>query len=193
MNQTCRLAAILAADVRRSASGVTRQRRHRLGMAARHPKPTQRRVSSVRFYPLPSTRPTLPSVLSPRGGDGLPLHVGNRVGTATGKRLYVIFPVAGTSTAGSAGRWAGVLALELPRYFTRSVLFRRKRGRGQRNRSRRVSDRNNFAAAPLIPSASRSLIAPAGIQTLGSDFEFEGELHQLQPSVGKPASLGEFA
>jgi len=37
MNQTRRLAAILAADVRRSASGVTRQRRHRLGMAARHP------------------------------------------------------------------------------------------------------------------------------------------------------------
>jgi hypothetical protein len=60
------------------------------------------------------------------------------------------------------------------------------------NRAKLAED-NIIAAAPIIPSASRSLIAPAGIQTLGSDFEFEGELHQLQPSVGKPASLGEFA
>jgi hypothetical protein len=45
---------------------------------------------------------SLPTVLSPSIGDGLPLQVRNRVRAATRERVYVIFPVAGAS----AGRCA---------------------------------------------------------------------------------------
>ena len=55
------------------------------------------------------------AVLGLRGGDGLPLYVGNRVRSATGERLYVILPVAGASSGRSPGRGAGMLALVRPR------------------------------------------------------------------------------
>jgi hypothetical protein len=64
----------------------------------------------------------LPSVLGLGIAYGLPLHVGNRVGAAAGERLNVILAVAGARAAGPAGRRAGVLALEFPRYLTGSVL-----------------------------------------------------------------------
>jgi hypothetical protein len=38
---------------------------------------------------LTATHPEFPPVLGLRGGDGLPLHVGNRMGTATGQRFPV--------------------------------------------------------------------------------------------------------
>jgi hypothetical protein len=44
----------------------------------------------------------------------LSLKVPNRVGAAAGEWLYVILPVAGTPAACVAGRWARMLALELP-------------------------------------------------------------------------------
>src|SRR5271165_6308481 len=65
----------------------------------------------------------LPSVLSPRVCDRLPLHVRDGVGSATSERLYVIFPVAGAGAARSAGRWARVLPLKFPCYLAGSVLF----------------------------------------------------------------------
>src|SRR5438105_6996361 len=46
----------------------------------------------------------LPPVLDPGITNRLPLEVPSRVRAATGERLYVIFPVAGASAAGSAGR-----------------------------------------------------------------------------------------
>ena len=72
---------------------------------------------------LTPARPEFPPVLDLRSGDGLPLHVGNRVRAATGERLNVIFPVSGASAAGAPGRGAGMLPLELPRYLSGSMLF----------------------------------------------------------------------
>jgi hypothetical protein len=86
---------------------------------------------------LVSATPSLPTVLGLRCGDGLPLEVPDRIGTPTGERLNVILPVAWTSTAGFAGRWAGMLTLELPRYLSGSELSRRQRaGKGEHNRQR---------------------------------------------------------
>ena len=77
--------------------------------------------------PCPATdrKSCAPPVLSPRVSDRLPLEVPNRVSAAAGERLYVIFPVAGTSTACFASQRAGVRPLEFARHFTGSVLLRR--------------------------------------------------------------------
>src|SRR5215472_7089955 len=85
---------------------------------------------------LASARLAFPSILGFCVGDSLPLEIGNRIGSATGKRLDVIFAVAGTGAAGFPGRWARMLPLKLARYLTGSVLFRQNRLRGKRNRSR---------------------------------------------------------
>jgi hypothetical protein len=63
----------------------------------------------------------------------LPLEVRHRVRAATGERHDVVLPVAGAGSAGSAGRWARVLPLELSRHLTGSVFPRRERGRSDRN------------------------------------------------------------
>jgi len=73
---------------------------------------------------LTPARPEFPPVLDPRSGDGLPLHVGDRVRAATGERLYVVLPIAGARTARSPGGRARMLPLELPRYPSGSVLSR---------------------------------------------------------------------
>jgi hypothetical protein len=73
---------------------------------------------------LSSATLALDPILCSRGGDGLPLQVCHRIGSATGERLNVILPVARTSPAGFAGRWAGMLSLEFPRYLSGSVLSR---------------------------------------------------------------------
>jgi hypothetical protein len=86
---------------------------------------------------LTTTSPPLPRILTSRVGDGLPLEIRNRIGSATGERSYVIFPVAGTSTACFAGRWAGVLPLEFSCHFTGSIFLSRKRGgTSERDRQR---------------------------------------------------------
>ena len=61
------------------------------------------RTPGVPIYPWPSV------------GNGLPLEIGNRIGTAAGEGHDVIFPIARTATARPAGRWARMLALELAR------------------------------------------------------------------------------
>jgi hypothetical protein len=83
---------------------------------------------------LAAAGPPLPPVLSLGIADRLPLQVPNRVGSAAGERLYVIFPVAGAGAAGSPGRRAGVLSLEFARHLARSVSPRRERGGSDRDR-----------------------------------------------------------
>jgi hypothetical protein len=68
-----------------------------------------------------SANSPLPPVLSPSLGDGLPLEVPNRVRLATGERLNVIFPVAGTGPVRFPSRRARVLPLEFARHFTGSI------------------------------------------------------------------------
>jgi hypothetical protein len=81
---------------------------------------------------------SLPSILGLRVCGRLPLHVRNRVGTATGERHNVILPVAWTGTASEPRGRAGMLALKFPRYLTGSVLSRRERACNKRQ-----NDRNN--------------------------------------------------
>jgi hypothetical protein len=68
--------------------------------------------------PLSAARADFPAVLGLGCGNGLPLHVRNRVGSAATERGDVIFAVAGASAAGPAGRRAGMLALEFPRHLS---------------------------------------------------------------------------
>jgi hypothetical protein len=70
----------------------------------------------------PSAAPEFPAVLCPCCGDGLPLEVRYRVGSAATERDDVILPKTGTGTACLAGRRAGMLPLELPRHLSGSVL-----------------------------------------------------------------------
>src|SRR5215472_2838769 len=85
---------------------------------------------------IPSTGLAFPLILRLGVGDRLPLEIGNRIGSAAGKRLNVIFAVAWTGAAGFPGRWARMLPLELACHFTGSVLLRRNRSRGECNRAR---------------------------------------------------------
>ena len=79
----------------------------------------------------------LPSVLCSRVSDRLPLEVGDGIGSAAPERDNVILPIAMARTPCEPGRWAGMLALELARYLSGSVLFGSKRGgKGDRNRQR---------------------------------------------------------
>ena len=57
-------------------------------------------------------------------GKCLPLEIGNRIRSAAGERLDVIFSVARTGAAGLAGQRAGMLALKFAGNRTGSVLFR---------------------------------------------------------------------
>jgi hypothetical protein len=52
-----------------------------------------------RHSAVPTASSPLPSVLCPCVADCLPLHVRNRIGSATGERLDVILPGAWTGTA----------------------------------------------------------------------------------------------
>jgi hypothetical protein len=70
----------------------------------------------------------LPSVLGPGIAYRLPLQIGDVIGSATGERLNVVLPVARTSPADFARRRAGMLSLELSRYFSGSVFFRSEQG-----------------------------------------------------------------
>ena len=60
---------------------------------------------------LTAARPEFPTVLNLRCGDGLPLEIGDRIGAATGERLDVIFPVAGTGAGCEPGGGARVRML----------------------------------------------------------------------------------
>jgi hypothetical protein len=64
---------------------------------------------------LASARFPFPPVLSFRVSNGLPLQIGDCIGTAAGEGRDVIFPITGTSTARPVGRGAWMLALELAR------------------------------------------------------------------------------
>jgi single-strand DNA-binding protein len=79
----------------------------------------------------------LPRVLPSRGGDGLPLHVSNRIGATAGQRLNVIFTVAGARAAREPGGRAGMLALKFPRHGAGPALRRRKRARPGERESQR--------------------------------------------------------
>ena len=70
--------------------------------------------------PLTSASPAFPPVLSLGLRDSLPLHVFNRIESATGERLDVIFPKTGTSTGCPSGRRTGMLSLKFPRYRSRA-------------------------------------------------------------------------
>jgi hypothetical protein len=73
---------------------------------------------------LASASSSFPTILRSGIADRLPLHVRNRVRATTGKRLDVIFPITVTGAGCKPRRRARVLALELPRHFSGSVLFR---------------------------------------------------------------------
>jgi hypothetical protein len=90
----------------------------------------------VKPLPLVPASPPLPPVLGLGVGDGLPLKVPNRVGSAAGELLDVIFAVAGAGAAGSAGGRAGMLPLKFPRHLAGSVFPRRGRAGGDHNRDR---------------------------------------------------------
>jgi hypothetical protein len=75
---------------------------------------------------LPPARPEFPAVFGSRRGYGLPLHVRNRIGSATGQRDYVIPAVTRTPAARLPGGGAGVLALKFLCYLAGSVLSRRE-------------------------------------------------------------------
>ena len=70
---------------------------------------------------LSTASPSFPSVLCACRGNSLPLHARHRIRAATGERDDVIFAITRTSPAEFARRWAGMLALEFPRYLSRSV------------------------------------------------------------------------
>jgi len=93
-------------------------------------------VNCAQRLALPRAGFAFPLILRLGVGDRLPLEIGNRIRSAAGERLDVIFAVARTGAAGFPGRWARMLPLEFPRHLTRSVLFRRNRGHGEHNRSR---------------------------------------------------------
>jgi hypothetical protein len=76
--------------------------------------------------------PSLDPILRPRGGDGLPLYVQNRVVSAAGERHNVILPIAWTRTAPEPRGRAGMLLLEFPGYLAGSVLSRRERAYNKR-------------------------------------------------------------
>ena len=69
-----------------------------------------------------TARPEFPTIFRFRRGDGLPLQVGDRVGSAASERPFVIFPVAGARAACLPGGRAGMLALKFPCYLAGSVL-----------------------------------------------------------------------
>ena len=73
---------------------------------------------------LATASPPFPPVLCAGGGDRLPLHVRNRIGTAAAERHDMIFPIAGTGTARKPRGGAGMLALEFPRHGTGPMLSR---------------------------------------------------------------------
>ena len=70
---------------------------------------------------LATARLTLRAILYPCVADCLPLHVRNRVGSATGERHNMILPIARTGAACEPCGRARMLPLEFPRYLTRSV------------------------------------------------------------------------
>jgi hypothetical protein len=76
-----------------------------LGMPESNYSAVKRRLKCwlIAGFSLATARPEFPSVLDPSLGDGLPLHVEDRVRTATGERLYVILPIAGTRAARQPG------------------------------------------------------------------------------------------
>jgi len=57
-------------------------------------------------------------------GDGLALHILNRVGAAAGKWDDMIPDITGTRPVRPARRWARMLPLEFPRHLARPMLFR---------------------------------------------------------------------
>ena len=85
---------------------------------------------------LTTARPEFPTIFGFGLRDGLPLEVLDGVGTATGERLYVIFPITGTGAARSPGRRAGVLPLKFPRHLTGSIFLGRKRAPSDSNNDR---------------------------------------------------------
>ena len=93
-------------------------------------------VNYAQRLALPRAGFAFPLILRLGVGDRLPLEIGNRIRSAAGERLDVIFAVAWTGAAGFPSRWARMLPLELACYLTGSVLFRRNRSRGEGNRSR---------------------------------------------------------
>ena len=67
------------------------------------------------------------------------MQVRSRVGSATGERLYVIFPVAGASAGCEPRREARSLPLKFPRRLLGSMLSSRgEQGRPARQRNHRA-------------------------------------------------------
>jgi hypothetical protein len=73
---------------------------------------------------LTKARLAFPAILRLGIGDRLPLEIESRIGSATGERHDVVFPIAGTSAPSPPGRRAWVLPLKLAGYRTGSVLAR---------------------------------------------------------------------
>ena len=110
---------------------------------------------------LAAAGPPLPPVLSLGIADGLPLKVPDRVGSAAGERVYVIFPVAGATTSREPGGRAGMLPLE----FAATSRDRYSLADGAVEATATAiatMHGTSFGAARISTGASRSSIPPAG-------------------------------
>src|SRR5215472_10599649 len=134
-------------------------------------------VNCAQTLALPRAGFAFPLILRLGVGDRLPLEIGNRIRSAAGERLDVIFAVAWTGAAGFPGRWARMLPLEFPRHLTRSVLFCRNRGHGEHNRSRNDQGEQfrgsaHYSARVALIDRARWSRCPPGFQSALLDAVF---------------------
>jgi hypothetical protein len=143
--------------VNRSAGVVTPM----MPRASLYPGSRYGEVKPQSIRALTTAKPPLPSILSFGIAYGLPLHVGNRIGSATGEPLNVVLAVARASSAGSA--------IHTPNWHVTTVegAIRVPRPRGpQRNSA--PQRRSNWCAKVADGRASRPLAGPLGLLALGS-------------------------
>jgi hypothetical protein len=109
-------------------------------------------------FSLATARPPLPSVLSPRVANCLPLDVGNRVWSTTGERLYVILEVTGTRAACSSGGGQGCSRWN-SRVTSRDRYSFAERGPGSAS-AIAITTMKYFGATLVMPRVLQPSIAP---------------------------------
>ncbi len=108
-------------------------------------------------FRLATTALPLPSVLSFRRGDRLPLHVRNRVGSAAVERPDMVFDVAGTGPGRASSRRARMQPLKFVLYRLRPIFARRCEGWRQRDIARQRGEKESAAQRHDRESASPSV------------------------------------
>ena len=116
---------------------------------------------------LASASPSFPTILRSGIADRLPCMFQTASGPSQASALIWFFPITGTGAGFKPRRRARVLALELPRHFSGSVLFR-----GQRTRaSERERTHDDQQPVPSMKTAqkSRSSIIDSDGPLFGTD------------------------